>query len=143
MPSPTVATSTAKRSWRARKQASRHATKADDLELKGGRALAVVQRKWSDIQMRPSVIGMLFAIMMLSLSCGAGSAQTLPRVGETWQLKMDGFGCAKNDDLDRLLHLLHHGDQTGFSMLLLRFRGEVLCQDLPKATAFARRLYRG
>ena len=82
--------------------------------------------------MRLAVPATLFAIMTLWISCGAGSAQTLPQVGETWRLKIDGFGCARNDDLDQLLHLHHDDDQTAFSALLLRFRGEGRCQDLPK-----------
>ena len=82
--------------------------------------------------MRPPVTGTLLATLMLFLTCGAGAAQTMPRVGETWQLKVDGFGCGKNDDLDRLLRLLHQDDQTEFSGLLLRLRGEGSCQNLPK-----------
>jgi hypothetical protein len=82
--------------------------------------------------MRLAVTGTLLAIVMFSISCGAGSAQNLPQVGETWQFKTDGFGCAKNDDLDRLLRLHHDDDQTAFSKLLLGFRGEGRCQDLPK-----------
>jgi hypothetical protein len=77
--------------------------------------------------MRPPVTGTLSATLMLFISCGLGSAQTTPRVGEAWQLKVDGFGCAKNEDLDRLLRLLHQDDQAEF-----RTHGDGLCQDLPK-----------
>ena len=69
---------------------------------------------------------------MIFVFCGLGSAQTVPRAGEMWQLKIDAFGCAKNEDLDRLLRLLHQDDQTEFRALLLNLRGERLCQDLPK-----------
>jgi hypothetical protein len=47
-------------------------------------------------------------------------------------LKIDGFGRGKNDDLGRPLQVLHSADQAEFSALLLRLRGEGLCQDLPK-----------
>lgn len=92
----------------------------------------LVEREWSEMQMRPPTTGALLATLTFLLSCGAGSAQTMPRVGETWQLKVGGFGCAKNDDLDRLLHLRHQDDQTEFQALLLEYRGGGLCQDLPK-----------
>jgi hypothetical protein len=82
--------------------------------------------------MRAPAMGTLLATLMLFVSCGLGSAQTMPRVGETWQLKIDAFGCAKNEDLDRLLRLLHQDDQTEFRAQLLSLRGERLCQDLPK-----------
>lgn len=82
--------------------------------------------------MRPAIPATLFAVMTLSMSCGAGSAQTLPRVGETWQLKIDGFGCVRNDDLDQLLRLRHDDDQNAFSTLLHRLRGEERCRELPK-----------
>ena len=81
----------------------------------------------------PSLVaGALCAISMLLASCNVALTQTMPKEGETWQLKTDGFGCGKNDDLDKLLQVLHGGDETEFSALLLRFRGEGLCQDLPK-----------
>jgi hypothetical protein len=60
--------------------------------------------------MRRAALATLFAIMMVGMFCAAGSAQTLPRVGETWQLKIDGFGCVRNDDLDQLLRLRHDDD---------------------------------
>ena len=82
--------------------------------------------------MRAPAIGTLLATLMIFVSCGLGSAQTMPRAGETWLLKIDAFGCAKNEDLDRLLRLLHQDDQTEFRALLLNLRGERLCQDLPK-----------
>ncbi len=82
--------------------------------------------------MRPAIPATLFAIMTLSMSCDVGSAQTLPRVGETWQLKIDGFGCARNDDLDQLLRLRHDDDQNAFSALLHRLGGEERCRELPK-----------
>ncbi len=93
---------------------------------------AGAQSEWSDVPMRPPVLGTLLATLALFLSCAAASAQTMPRVGERWQLKVEGFGCAKNDDLDRLLRLLHGEDPTEFRTLLLRYRGEGLCRDLPK-----------
>jgi hypothetical protein len=83
-------------------------------------------------QMPLSVTGALCAIPMLLLSCSVALTQTMPKEGETWQLKIDGFGCGKNDDLDKLLQVQHSGDQTEFSALLLRFRRDGLCQDLPK-----------
>jgi hypothetical protein len=82
--------------------------------------------------MRRAVLATLFAIMMVFIFSAAGSAQTLPRVGETWQLKIDGFGCARNDDLDQLLRLRHDDDQNAFSALLHKLRGEERCRELPK-----------
>jgi hypothetical protein len=82
--------------------------------------------------MRRAALATLFAIMMVGMFCAAGSAQTLPRVGETWQLKIDGFGCARNDDLDQLLRLRHDDHQDAFSTLLHRLRGEERCRELPK-----------
>jgi hypothetical protein len=70
--------------------------------------------------------------MMVCTFFAGGSAQTSPQVGETWQLKIDAFGCARNDDLDQLLHLRHDDDQNAFSALLHRLRGEERCRELAK-----------
>jgi hypothetical protein len=88
--------------------------------------------KWSQIKMPSPVAATLCAISMLLASGSVALTQTMPKEGETWQLKMDGFGCAKNGDLDRLLQVRRSGDQAEFAALLLRLRGEGLCQDLPK-----------
>jgi len=88
--------------------------------------------KWSQIKMPSPVAATLCAISILLASCSVALTQTMPKEGETWQLKIDGFGCGKNDDLDRLLQVRRGGDQAEFAALLLRLRGEGLCQDLPK-----------
>jgi hypothetical protein len=76
--------------------------------------------KWSQIKMPSPVAATLCAISILLAPCSVALTQTMPKEGETWQLKIDGFGCGKNDDLDRLLQVRRSGDQAEFAALLLR-----------------------
>ena len=59
-------------------------------------------------------------------------AQLSPQSGEMWQMKVDGFGCVKNEDLEKLVNLVSQHDQKAFSTLLLKLGGVGACQSMPK-----------